>query len=87
MNRHTRRRATALNRGRQPGYLHRILAARRNGALVPTPGVHFATIEHDPGCSIYRGGGCSCIPDISISSPTGIMVIDEWGGVSRTSRQ
>ena len=85
MNRHQRRRQAALNRGRQPGYIHRILAAQRNGALAPTPGVHFTTIEHDAGCGIYRGGCCDCVPDISVAD--GVTVIDERGGVSRTSRQ
>ena len=53
---------------------------------MPTPGVHFTTIEHDPGCSIYRGGGCSCVPDISVCGPDGVIVIDERGNGTKRAR-
>jgi hypothetical protein len=46
MNRHERRAAQARMRGRQTGYLHRLLAARASGAT-PSPGVHFVNIEHE----------------------------------------
>jgi hypothetical protein len=86
VNRHDRRRAAALNRGRQTGYLHRVLAAVRNGAMRSTPGLHFATIEHDPSCGIYRGHGCDCVPDISVTGPDGVVVIDERGQGRKVAR-
>jgi hypothetical protein len=86
MNRHARRRAAALNRGRQVGYLHRIAAAMASGSMKPTLGVHFASIEHDPDCSIYRGAGCDCVPDISVSGPDGVTVIDEHGVGTKRAR-
>jgi hypothetical protein len=76
MNRHERRRAAAL--GRRPGYLHRIVGAMRAGAL-PKSGVHHAIIEHDRTCGTYRGAACNCVPDISISGPDNVTVIDECG--------
>jgi hypothetical protein len=86
VNRHARRRAAALARGRA-GYLHRVLAAMRNGAMPATPGVHFASVEHDPNCSVYRGAGCDCIPDISVCGPDGVTVIDERGQGIKVARQ
>jgi hypothetical protein len=85
MNRHERRRAAALNR-RRTGYLHRVLAAMRASTMPSTPGVHIASIEHDPSCSIYRGGGCDCFPDISVSGPDGVTVVDERGAGTRRAR-
>jgi hypothetical protein len=41
--------------------------------------VHIITIEHDHWCAIYCGGGCNCVPDISVSEPDGVVVIDERG--------
>jgi len=75
MNRRARRRAAALNR--RTGYLHRL------AAFMPAPGVHVATIEHDRSCAIYRGSGCSCVPNISICGPDGVTVIDERGVARR----
>jgi hypothetical protein len=86
MNRHQRRRAAALARSRT-GYLHRVLAAMRAGAMPSAPGVHVANIEHAPDCSIYRGGGCDCVPDIAVSSPDGVTVIDEHGQGRKMARQ
>jgi hypothetical protein len=81
VNRHERRRTAALARGRR-GYLRRVLAAVGNGKL--TPGLHLAAVEHDRTCAIYRGAGCDCVPDISVSSPDGVTVIDARGvGIKR----
>ena len=86
MNRHDRRRAAALARGRT-GYLHRVLAAFSNGAKL-TPGVHLAAIEHDHTCASYRGHGCDCVPDISVSDPRGgVTIVDERGNTTRTRKQ
>jgi hypothetical protein len=74
MNRHDRRRAAAMG-GCRTGYEHRLAAA----GLHMTPGVHHATIEHDGWCAIYRGGQCTCVPNITISGPDGVTVIDEVG--------
>jgi hypothetical protein len=87
MNRRARRRMAALNRGHRTGYVHRLLAATRNGAMPTKPGVHFCSIEHDPACSIYRGAGCDCVPDISVSDPDGVTVIDERGVGRKVGRQ
>jgi hypothetical protein len=84
MNRHERRRQAALNR--RTGYQHRMIAAFASGAVSATPGIHVATVEHDPDCSIYRGGGCDCVPDISISLNGTVLVIDERGQVGRKTR-
>ena len=85
MNRHDRRRLAALNRGRNTGYVHRIVAAMSTGAK-PATGVHFCSIEHDPACGHYRGAGCDCVPDISISGPDGVTVIDERGVGTKRAR-
>ena len=87
MNRHERRRAAAFARGRRTGYQHRLLTAFGNGAKL-TRGVHLAAIEHDPTCAIYRGHGCDCVPDISVSDPHGsVTVIDERGNTTRMRKQ
>jgi hypothetical protein len=86
MNRHARRRAAALARS-PTGYLHRVTAAMANGAISPKPGVHIANIEHGPGCGIYRGTGCDCVPDISVSGPDGITTIDADGLGTKQARQ
>jgi len=75
MNRHDRRRAAAL--AHRTGYLHRVVGAMRSG--MPKSGIHHAVVEHDRGCGIYRGAGCDCVPDISISGPDSVTVIDERG--------
>jgi hypothetical protein len=86
MNRHERRRLAALNRGRRTGYLHRLVSALGQDGMQPTTGLHFANVEHDPSCSIYRGAGCSCVPDISVSGPDGVSVIDEAGELRKVAR-
>jgi hypothetical protein len=85
MNRHQRRRAAALARGRT-GYMHRVLAAVRNGAMPTKPGVHHCTIEHDADCAIYRGGACCCVPNISVSGPDGVVAVDERGVGTKRAR-
>jgi hypothetical protein len=87
MNRHARRRAAALARGRRTGYLHRLASAMSRDGIKPAVGVHLAKIEHDPNCSIYVGQGCNCVPDISVSGPDGITVIDERGVGTKQVRQ
>lgn len=84
MNRHTRRRAAALKRGRRTGYLHRIISAV---GQEPAVGVHLYNIAHDTGCSIYVGQGCNCVPDITVSGPDGITVIDEHGVGTKQVKQ
>jgi hypothetical protein len=87
MNRRERRAATARARGRQTGYLHRVLAATMTGAIPTTPGVRMVTIEHDPGCAIYRRAGCDCVPDISVSNADGVTIVDERGVGRKVARQ
>jgi hypothetical protein len=84
VNRAERRRHAALNRGRKTGYLHRILG----DGLPLRPGVHIAAIEHDQWCAIYRGQDCNCVPDISVSHPSGdVTVIDVDGQGRRVRKQ
>jgi hypothetical protein len=84
MNRHERRAAAArARRARRTGYLHRIMA----GLDQATVGLHIAHIEHEPGCGIYRGTGCDCIPDISVNGPDGLSVIDIDGSSRKVARQ
>ena len=87
MNRHARRRAAALARGRRTGSLHRLVAAMGPDGMKPTVAIHIASIEHDPDCAIYRGAGCDCVPDISVSGPDGVTVIDEDGQGRKVARQ
>jgi hypothetical protein len=53
--------------------------------------VHFCTIEHDRRCGIYRGAGfgCTCVPNISITSAgaDGVVVVDERGLGRKVRRQ
>jgi hypothetical protein len=42
-------------------------------------------IQHDHWCAIYRGGACSCVPNISIHGGGDVIVIDEEGR-TKTSR-
>jgi hypothetical protein len=78
MNRHARRAAAARSRGRQ-GYWGRLVRARTNGAL-PLAGVHFVNVEHGRDCALFDGARtCTCVPDITVSGPNGIVVIDENG--------
>jgi hypothetical protein len=86
MNRAARRAAAARLRGRRTGYVHRLVAARTSGAL-PTPGVHHVIVEHDRACAIYRGAGCTCVPDITTTGPNGVVVIDELGNGRRVVKQ
>lgn len=86
VNRHARRAAAARARGHRPGYLHRLVAAMARGGMMPTVGVHLTTIEHDGDCAIYGGQGCDCVPDISLSGPDGVMVIDERGAGRKVPR-
>jgi hypothetical protein len=87
MNRHDRRAAAARTRGRKPGYMHRILADGGLDHLVAGKrGVFVANIEHDGTCSIYRGQGCDCVPDISINIDGTVHVIDELGRVASRAK-
>jgi hypothetical protein len=77
MNRHARRAAAA----RQRGYAHRLRA------LHLPAGVHHAVIEHDATCAIYRGRDCSCLPEISIAGPDGVVTTIDERGVSIRRRR
>jgi len=67
-------------------YWDRILAARTSGAM-PRAAVHICTIEHSHSCTFYCGGGCNCVPDISIVTADGVYVLDEHGVGKRVTRQ
>jgi hypothetical protein len=62
-----------------------LLVASASGAL-PRTGVHIASVEHGPDCAIYRGKPCICVPDISIGTQDGVIVIDECGRATKVAR-
>jgi hypothetical protein len=87
MNRQERRRTAAIERKQTPGYGHRLLAAYAKGNLPSQPGVFFATIQHETWCAIYKGRGCDCVPDISVSGPDDtVTIIDEEGNGTKVKR-
>jgi hypothetical protein len=65
--------------------MHRVLAAMRNGVMPSTPGVHTVAIEHDPRCRIYQRRDCNCVPDMSVTGPDGVTIIDEEGNGRRVA--
>jgi hypothetical protein len=90
-NRHARRRAAALGRQivgtaqppRRVGYIGRLVVAT---GWLPR-GTHRVVCEHAEGCAMRSGGQCSCVPEISISGPDGVTVIDEAGNPLKVTRQ
>jgi hypothetical protein len=84
MNRHARRAAAAREHPRT-GYMRRLIAARAGGA-VPRVGLFHSLIEHDSNCAIWSGGCCTCVPNVSISVPDGVVVVDP-NGVCRKVRR
>lgn len=85
MNRHQRRRAAAIRRQQIPGYQHRLFAAFGNG-LLKRGSLYQAVIEHDSWCSIYKGGGCNCVPHISICGDDGVTIVDMEGNGTTVRR-
>jgi hypothetical protein len=85
MNRHDRRAASSRARRRRTGYLYQILGGRAGGDL--SNGVHLVNLERDPGCGIYRHAGCTCVPNISVNMPDGMVVTDEHGRARRVGWQ
>jgi hypothetical protein len=93
MNRRQRRAAASKARHREhssrpsTGYIHRLWAARVGGA-VPRAGLFHSLIEHDTDCGIWSGGGCTCVPNISISMPDSdsVVVVDERGNTRKVAR-
>jgi hypothetical protein len=82
MNRAARRAAAArARRGRRPGYLHRVVAAHAAHADQLRGKLVHSIIEHDAWCSIYQGGPCCCVPNISLRPHGGgdVIVVDEDG--------
>jgi hypothetical protein len=95
MNRHARRRAAAQARQmvshgtaqapRRTGYLGRLLAAANRG-WQPSHGGKVSCV-HSPECRMRSGGACSCVPEISVSGPDGVTVIDEAGNAKKIVKQ
>jgi hypothetical protein len=76
MNRHQRRASAAKSRRRQTGYVHRLQAIAQAGAGT----VSHILVHHAPECAIYTsGGGCNCVPAMSLHDGEKIMLIDEDG--------
>ncbi len=82
MNRHQRRAAEARNRKRATGYLGRLLASQQDLST----GVRHVVIEHEDGCSIFRGGPCACTPEMHmhVSGRDVVEVIELDGSVTTT---
>jgi hypothetical protein len=61
--------------GRRPGYLHRVLAAMRSGAMPANPCVHHCANR----ALIERAASTAAraATDISVSGPDGVVVVDE----------
>jgi len=79
MNRPERRRH-GIRGNRQP--LHYSLRLMAANAAFPLPRgeVSQAMIHHEAWCQIYKGGPCSCVPDISIHCPgRKVIEVDPWG--------
>jgi hypothetical protein len=70
---------------RRTGYLGRLLAAANRG-WQPSHGGTVSCV-HSPECRMRSGGACSCVPEISVSGPDGITVIDERGEIQRHVKQ
>jgi hypothetical protein len=52
---------------RFPGYLARLLAAHRAGAV--PPGVRVVEVRHDAWCALLAGRGpCNCDPEVEVGS-------------------
>ncbi|QRM28684.1 hypothetical protein [Microvirga sp. VF16] len=85
MNRHQRRARAARARKHGTGYLGRLLAYQTS-LLAGKPGVHHVTIAHDDGCSMFRGGPCTCSPDMHSHAHGSdvVEVIELDGSVTRT---
>jgi hypothetical protein len=77
VNRRARRHAAAearRARGRT-GYVHRLVAAS-DAISAMGPGVVHVICHHDPGCAIYTGRSCNCVPQISAHPDGGSTVIE-----------
>ena len=68
------------------GYQERLTAALASGDL-PAVGVGRVAVHHDRKCRIFRGGACTCVPDISIHTGDGdVSVVDRDGAVSKVKQ-
>ena len=67
-------------------YQRRLVAALTSGAL-PDVGVGGVAVQHERKCRIFRGGACTCTPEISINTGDGqVAVVAPDGSVSRVKR-
>jgi hypothetical protein len=73
-------------RGKPTGYLERLVLA--SAAMTVVPGtVSHTFVEHDGCCGVYRGRGCTCVPDIRTHNADGsIDVIELDGSLRRVGR-
>ena len=69
------------------GYQDRLATALGSMDL-PAVGVGRVSVFHDPGCALLAGkGGCTCTPDISISTGDGqVATVAPNGSVSRKDK-
>jgi hypothetical protein len=64
----------------QLDYIQRIVCAGGQWAAFPVNGVSSIEVAHDDHCWLLRGGRtCTCVPDITVTAPTGVFVIDAKG--------
>jgi hypothetical protein len=67
-------------------YQMRLIAALTAGA-VPDGGIGQVAVQHERKCPIFRGGVCSCTPDISINTgDSRVAFVAPDGSVSRLKR-
>jgi hypothetical protein len=84
-----RRAAAEARRSHNPGYQHRLIAAHEQLGNRLRGRVVQAVIEHDRWCSIYKGGACSCVPNISLvpADESGEVIVVDGDGAVTTGRK
>ena len=67
-------------------YQERLTAALASGDL-PAVGIGRVAVHHGRKCRIFRGGACTCVPDISIHvGNEDVAVVGPDGSVSRVKQ-
>lgn len=60
----------------QLDYMQRIVCAGGQWGAFPVNGVSSIEVSHDDHCWLLRGGrACTCVPDITVTAPTGVFEI------------
>lgn len=67
-------------------YTQRLMAAYTSG-LLSSGEVAVANVEHDPGCPTLRGRDCRCVPNITITTNSGLIHVEPDGTTRREAKQ